>query len=128
MILSIMYLIHFIYFKLCTIISHVLYVYQQKCYWFMLTYLLTYYITCLSCPIYVSGVTQEMYRQMVREEGQFYWQCTLCSIPNVEAPNNQHVANNTDVEAPNNQHVANNTDVEAPNNQHVANNTDVHTL
>ena len=82
MILSIMYLIHFIYFKLCKIISHVLYVYQQKCYRFILTY----YITCLSCPLYVLGVTQEMYRRMVREEGQFDYQCTLCSIPNVEAP------------------------------------------
>ena len=46
MILSIMYFINIIYFKLCEIMSHVLNVYQQKCYRFILTY----YITCLSCP------------------------------------------------------------------------------
>ena len=49
MILSIMYFINIIYFKLCQIMSHVLYVYQQKCYRFIITY----YVTCLSCPLYV---------------------------------------------------------------------------
>ena len=82
MILSIMYFINIIYFKLCKIISHVLYVYQHKFYWFIPTY----YIICLSFPLSVLGVTQEMYRRMVSGEEQFDWQCTLCSIPNVEAP------------------------------------------
>ncbi|KAI0210721.1 hypothetical protein LSAT2_004466 [Lamellibrachia satsuma] len=73
-----------------------------------------------------TGVTQEMYRRMVREEEQFDWQCTLCSIPNVEAPTiTPPPAINTDVEAPDNQPVANNTDVEAPDNHPLANNTDV---
>ena len=89
---------------LCKIISHVLYVYQQKLYC-----LLTIYQVYL--VHYVLGVTQEMYRRMAREEGQFDWQCTLCSIPNVAAPDNQLVANNTDVEDPDNP-PANDTDAQ----------------
>ena len=112
MILFAMYFINIIYFKLCKIMSHVLNVYQHN---IIGLYLLTYYIPCLSRPLYVLGVTQEMYRWISRKDSSTSnVHCALSRM--LRPPTSNPPANNTDVEAPDNQPVANNTDVEAPDN------------